>query len=74
MKEDVFAQTAQIKTNIVKVLNALDEIHQAIHLYEELQDEAKKLSEIKEILNKTVFNLDEIEHLVIVSAIGRIDY
>jgi len=73
MKEDVFAQTAQIKKNFVQIMNTLDEIEKSIHSFDALQEEVRKLNEAKEALNKLVFNLDEIEHLVIVSAIGRID-
>ncbi|MFH1101589.1 MAG: hypothetical protein V1726_06110 [Methanobacteriota archaeon] len=73
MKEDVFTQTAQIKKIIVNVLHDIDEVQQKIHLYPELQEETQKLAEAKEMLNKTTFNLDEIEHLVIVSAVGRVE-
>ena len=73
MKEDVFAQTALVKKNIAQVLLAIDDTYRAIRIYEEFHEQTEKLSKAKELLDKSVFNLDEIEHLVIVAAIGRID-
>jgi len=74
MKEDVFTQTTLIRKDMVKVLKALDEIEHALQPYPDLEEEKQKLFDIKEIINKSVFNLDEIDHLVIVSAVGKIEY
>ena len=69
MKEDVFAQTEEMKSNVVKVLNTLDAVHKSISSYDDLEDEVKKLSEIMKTIDKFKWNLDEIEHLVIASIV-----
>ena len=73
MKEDVFAQTTLIKKDMVKILQSLEEIQNALQPCTDFTEELEKLSTIKELINKSVFNLDEIEHIVIVSAVGKIE-
>jgi len=74
MKDDVFAQTAEIKTNVVKVLNTLDEVHKTISLHDDLHEEAQKLADVIQTLDRLKWNLDEIEHLVIAGTIGADTY
>jgi hypothetical protein len=74
MKEDVFKQTELIKKNIVSIIRTIDEVNKTLHQNKDLKDEIKKLTYAKELLQKSVNNIDEIEHLVIVSAVGRTDF
>ena len=70
MKQEMFTQTEEMKKNMVKVLAALDDVHKVIMVYDELQTEAQKLSEARAMVEKFRWNLDEIEHLTIVSSVG----
>ena len=70
MKQEMFTQTEEMKKNMVKVLAALDDVHKVIEVYAELQMEAQKLSEARAMVEKFRWNLDEIEHLTIVSSVG----
>ncbi len=70
MKGEMFAQTEEMKKNMVKVITTLDEVHKVIEGHEELQSEAQKLVEARALVEKFRWNLDEIEHLTIVSSVG----
>ncbi len=70
MKQEMFTQTEEMKKNMVKVLATLDDVHKVIEVYDELQTEAQKLSEVRAMVEKFRWNLDEIEHLTIVSSVG----
>lgn len=70
MKNEMFAQTDEMKKNMVKVLATLDDVYKVLKRYNELQAEAQKLSEAKKLVDKFRVNLDEIEHLTIVSSVG----
>ena len=70
MKGEMFSQTEEMKKNMVKILATLDDIHKVIEGYDELQPEVQKLVEARAMVEKFRWNLDEIEHLTIVSSVG----
>ncbi|MCX6664931.1 MAG: hypothetical protein NT038_02555 [Euryarchaeota archaeon] len=70
MKGEMFLQTDEMKKNMVKILANLDDVRKVLEVYPELQTEAKKLVEVRAMVEEFRWNLDEIEHLTIVSSVG----